>query len=168
MWWQHNKPHRLLSLLMIPWVTAVVSELGTTPHPAATCSSIRAAQSPWAPLGSLQQGHSTTSAPQQKGGSSAQELQRIVCFLCVLPWYQSHSGSSDSLPAPPPCQTKQKGDKAKKSSPEHWLLCENCNCDLLPSQMDYGNLTLIKYCKLLIITSSFASMGNNLPTCSCV
>lgn len=41
-WWQHNKLHRLFSLLMIPWVTVVLSELSTTLHSAATCS-VRAA-----------------------------------------------------------------------------------------------------------------------------
>lgn len=70
---------------------------------------------PWPPLGSGQQGHSTMSGWQQKGGRSAQDrTQRIVRFLCGLLWYKRHSGSSDLLPVPPPFQTKQKRDKGKK------------------------------------------------------
>lgn len=142
-------------------------------HDSSPCSDLQhqSCLCPWPPLGSLQQGHSSTSGRQQKAGSSAQDCTLCIlnCMLSVpVAWYQSHSGSSDPLPVPPPFQTEQKGDKAQKCSPIHWLLCKNCNCDLLPCLMDYGSLTLIKYCKLLIVTSIFASMGNILPIYSCV
>lgn len=107
-------------------------------HDSSLCSDLQCQSClcPWPPLGSLQQGHSTMSGGQQKGGRPAQDCtQRILCFLCTLLWYKSHSGPFDSLPVPSPFHTKQKRDKAKKSSPQHWLPCENCTCDMLPPQM---------------------------------
>lgn len=112
---------------MIPWVTTVVSELGMTLHPAATCN-VRAASV----LGPCWLSAARTLHHVRATTTNGRVCSRLrsekVGFLWMLPWYNGHS---DTFSMPPPFHTGQKknNQKKKKEKSSPWLHGENGNSD---------------------------------------
>lgn len=123
-----------LSSLMILWVTAVVSELGTTLHPAATCG-VRAASV----LGPRWAFCSKDTPPLQdssnKGKGLIKATLRAWCAFCAY-CCGIMATVGHLIPSWCLCHfTLNKKEQKRKSSPQPSLLCENANCGVLPSQM---------------------------------
>lgn len=153
---------------MIPWVTAVVSGLGTTLHPAATCS-VRAASA----LGPRWVLSSKDIPPRQDDSKKGEDLLRTAlrglyafCVCCCgIKATVGHSIRSQSLHL---FTLNRKRTKQNNLHLNTGFFVKTVTVTCFPLKWSYGSLTLTKYCKLLIVTSSFATMGNILLTCACV
>lgn len=91
-------------------MTTMVSELGTTLHPAVTCN-VRAASvlgHRWLSAARTLHHVRTTAT---NGRACSRLRSEKVGFLCMLPWYNGHS---DTFSMPPPFHTGQKKEQPKK------------------------------------------------------